>query len=201
MKLRTAFLTAVATALVIAPSAMAHVTINPDKAPADSFSRFALRVPTEEPVATVRISIQLPEGLEEAGFQPKPGWTRTQSGRVVTWSGGEIGPGEFDEFGLSIHVPNTPGEELVFPATQTYADGTVVRWIGEASSDEPAPRVTIEEAEGEGDQATTTTTTATSAAADDGEDDDNDAFTLALASAGLAVGLIALGLSVRRRRP
>ena len=61
------------------------------------------------------------------GFQPKPGWTRTQSGRVVTWSGGEIGPGEFDEFGMSIHVPANPGTELVFPATQTYANGKVVR--------------------------------------------------------------------------
>ena len=50
MKLTTALITAVATALVVVPSAMAHVTINPDKAPADSFSRFALRVPTEEPV-------------------------------------------------------------------------------------------------------------------------------------------------------
>ena len=115
------------------------MTLNPETAPADSFSRFALRVPTEEDVATVKLSVQLPEGLEEVGFQPKPGWTRTQDGRVVTWSGGEIGVGEFDEFGLSIHVPNTPGQTLTFPATQTYANGKVVRWIGAPDIRRPRP--------------------------------------------------------------
>ena len=135
--------------LVLAAAASAHVTLNPGNAPADSFSRFALRVPTEEDVPTVKVSIQLPAELEEVGFQPKAGWTRTQNGRVVTWSGGQIGVGEFDEFGLSIHVPNTPGQTLTFPATQTYANGKVVRWIGAPESDEPAPNLTIEAAESE----------------------------------------------------
>ena len=34
-------------ALVLVPSASAHVTVNPNEVPADSFSRFAIRVPTE----------------------------------------------------------------------------------------------------------------------------------------------------------
>jgi uncharacterized protein YcnI len=138
------------------------------------------------------VSVQLPTGLGEVTFQTKPGWKRTQSGRVVTWFGGEIGPGEFDEFGLSTHLPNTPGKTLVFPATQTYANGKVVHWIGALTADEPAPHVTLEAAAG------TTPTPAAAAKSDSGND--GDAFTLGLASAGLAVGLIALGLAVRRRR-
>jgi periplasmic copper chaperone A len=196
MRLKTLVVVAGASLIVAAP-ASAHVTLNPGTAPADSFSRFALRVPTEENVPTVRLSVQLPEGLDSVGFQPKPGWERTQSGRVVTWSGGEIGVGEFDEFGLSIHVPNTPGETLTFPATQTYANGKVVRWIGAPESDEPAPTLTIEAAESES-PAPTTTTEATSAESED--DDDTESMALGFGIAGLAVGLLALGLTLFRKR-
>jgi uncharacterized protein YcnI len=167
--------------------------MNPEKAPADSFSRFALRVPTEESVPTVKVSIQLPSGLDEVTFQPKAGWKRVQSGRVVTWSGGQIGVGEFDEFGLSMHLPNTPGKTLVFPATQTYANGKVVHWIGALTADEPAPHVTLGPAAGEA-------TTPTSATKSD-DDSDHDTLAVGLAIAGIALALIALGLTLMRRRP
>jgi len=198
MKLRITLLAAAITALAAASAASAHVTMNPEKAPADSFSRFALRVPTEEDVPTVKVSVQMPARLDEVTFQPKAGWKRTESGRVVTWSGGQIGVGEFDEFGLSMHLPNTPGKVLVFPATQTYANGKVVHWIGALTSDEPAPHVTLEAPEG-GTTATTTSTTASPATSDD-EDDDHEGLALGFGIAGLAVALVALGLALARRR-
>ena len=196
MKLRITLLAAAITALAAASAASAHVTLNPEKAPADGFARFALRVPTEEDVPTVKVSVQLPAGLDEVGFQPKAGWKRTESGRVVTWSGGQIGVGEFDEFGLSMHLPNTPGKTLVFPATQTYANGKIVHWIGALTSDEPAPHVTLEAAAGETTAATTTAASPTTEA----EDDDHDGLALGFGIAGLAVGLLALGLTLVRRR-
>ncbi|MEK6275411.1 MAG: YcnI family protein [Actinomycetota bacterium] len=196
MKLGQALILTTVVALVTATAASGHVTLNPEKAPADSFTRFALRVPTEEDVPTVKVSVQLPEGLDEVSFQPKPGWKRTQNGRVVTWSGGEIGPGEFDEFGLSTHLPNTPGETLVFPATQTYASGKVMHWIGALTSDEPAPHVLLEAAEGT--TPTTTTTTAASETTDEGEDGDDAALWIAIAA--LIAGVAALGLGVVRWR-
>jgi uncharacterized protein YcnI len=195
MKLVKTLLLASVTALVVTTAASAHVTLNPGNAPAESFSRFVLRVPTEEDVPTVRISVQLPEGLE-VRFQPKPGWERTQSGRVVTLSGGEIAPDEFDEFGLSFQVPNTPGETLSFPATQTYANGKVVRWIGAPESDEPAPTLMVEAAESEQAAATTTTTSAES----EDDDDDGDMLALGFGIAGLVTGLVALGVSLTRKR-
>lgn len=195
MKLVKSFVLAAGAALVVTAAASAHVTLNPGNAPAESFSRFALRVPTEEGVPTVKLSIQLPEGLE-VRFQPKPGWQRTQSGRVVTWSGGEIAPDEFDEFGLSFQVPNTPGETLSFPATQTYANGKVVRWIGAPESEEPAPTLTVETAESEETVAATTTTSAES----EDDDDDGDMLALGFGIAGLVTGLVALGVSLTRKR-
>jgi periplasmic copper chaperone A len=192
MKLRDALFTAAAATLILAPAATAHVTMNPDKAQADGFARFALRVPTEESVPTVKVSIQLPAGLDEVSFQTKPGWQRTKSGRIVTWSGGQIGVGEFDEFGVSIHLPNTPGKVLVFPATQTYANGKVMHWIGALNSEEPAPHVTPEAAQ--------SNTTPTTAAARSDTVDEHDELAIGLASAGIAVALIAVGLALIRRR-
>jgi uncharacterized protein YcnI len=207
-------------ALIGVPAASAHVTVNPNEAAADSFSRFAVRVPSERPTAaTTKIVVQLPKGLFFVSFQPKPGWKRTvttarlnppvelfgekQTERVatVTWEGGKIGPGEFDEFGLSAKVPNTPGKELVFPATQTYSNGEVVRWIGAPDSDTPASRVALGPKEDEEAAAATAQPVAATTAASDSEDDDSNTATVALGFgiAGLVAGLAALGLVLFRR--
>ena len=149
-------------ALLVVPAASAHVTVNPNTVPVDSFSRFAVRVPNETPDAdTTKLVLKLPASLSFVSFQPKPGWTRnvttvklakpvtndegetvTERIDTVTWEGGKIAPSEFDEFGLSAKVPNEE-TTLVFPATQTYSNGEVVRWIGAPDSDTPAPRVTL----------------------------------------------------------
>jgi uncharacterized protein YcnI len=198
-------------ALVVVPAAGAHVTLNPNNVPADSFSRFAVRVPTERPDAdTTKIVLKLPQGLFFVSFQPKPGWKRTittekldppvevfgeqQTERVatVTWEGGRIAPGEFDEFGLSAKVP-AEQTVLVFPATQTYSSGEVVRWIGAADSDTPAPRVVVT-ATAEPAAAPAETT-----AAAESDDDGSDWLALGFGIAGLVTGLAALALVLLKR--
>jgi uncharacterized protein YcnI len=154
-KLRIALVAAVLAAFALAAAAAAHVTVNPSKVPADSFSRFAVRVPNErDKASTVKLTLQLPKGIGEVSFQTKPGWKRTvtRAGGIVTtvtWTsaGAKIAPGEFDEFGVSTHVPKKVGTVLAFPALQTYSNGEIVRWIGPPGSDSPAPRVTLTAAE------------------------------------------------------
>ena len=68
----------------------------------------------------------------------------------ITWTGdgkqGVIEPGQFQDFGLSLRIPDgKAGDKLTFKALQTYDDGQVVRWIGPEDADEPAPVVTLEE--------------------------------------------------------
>ena len=204
-------------ALVLVPAATAHVTLNPNEVPAGSFSRFAVRVPTERPDAdTTKVVLQLPEGLAFVGFQPKPGWTRTVTMEklanpvtndegetvteriaTVTWEGGKIAPGEFDEFGMSAKVPDT-AETLVFPATQTYSNGEVVHWVGAADADTPAPRVMLTAAAGESDSHTDTTA-APAASSGESDDDGQETLTLVLAIAGLVAGLAALVVVLFRR--
>ena len=209
-----------ACALVGVPAASAHVTVNPNEVPADSFSRFAVRVPTERPNAdTTKIVVRLPKGLFFVSFQPKPGWKRTvtmqkldppvelfgemQTERVatVTWEGGKIAPGEFDEFGMSAKVPNAPGRTLAFPAVQTYSNGEVVRWIGAPDSETPASRVTLGPKEAEDAVAAVGQPTAetTAAPASEGDDSNTDEIALGFGIAGLIAGLAALAVTFLRR--
>ena len=195
-------------ALVLAPVGLGHVTVNPNESTAGSFSRFAVRVPTERDADTTKVSMQLPEGLFFVSFQPKEGWTRevkmetldppvelfgteyTERVAEVTWSGGKIGPGEFDEFGMSARMPEAePGTELVFPAVQTYSTGEVVRWIGEPDAETPAPRVTILAAPEEGEEA--------ASSSDDSSTVEYVALGIGLAA--LVAALAALGLGLRRK--
>src|SRR5947208_11643745 len=157
MKLRIALVVAVAAAFVAAPAAVAHVEVTPESVPADSDAELTFNAPNEKDIPFVKLSIQLPAGLDEVTYEPMPGWQTTRTQRTLTWSGGRVAPGQFQEFKIIAHVPNKPGQVLVLPAVQTYSDGSSVHWIGEPSSDTPAPRVTLAAAE------STTTTTTTSA--------------------------------------
>ena len=112
---------------------------------------------------------------------------------TVTFTGdgktGVIRPGEFQDFGLSVGVPEgKPGSKLTFKATQTYERGEVVRWIGPPDADEPAPQVTLLDGEESEAEPASTATSAT------GEDDDDDGASTALVIAALGLG--ALGLAV-----
>jgi len=118
----------------------------------------------------------------------------------VTSSGGRIRPGEFDEFGMSAKLPNTPGKSLVFPAVQTYSSGEVVRWIGPPDSEEPAPAVKLTAAEGEGAASAPAAQQPQAPAEDDGGSDTLALIALIVGVAGLAAGLAALFLSRRRQR-
>jgi len=231
VKILQTLLITILAALVAVPAAAAHVTIDPGEWEAGGFARFVIRVPTERDVPTTEVTIRFPESVTSARFMPVPGWERTiemeqldepiQQGdgeepiteRIasVTWSGGTITPDEFMEFGVSFRVPETPGEQLVFPAIQTYQGGEVVEWIGAEDSDTPAPLVTITEpAAEEGEEPAAEEPAAEETESPDGEaapaaaEDDDDSgranLALGLAIAGLLAGLGALALVLSRRR-
>ncbi len=62
---------------------------------------------------------------------------------TVTWTGGEIAPGEFDTFSLSVGVLPEDVDELAFPAIQIYSgpEAEEVAWIEETveGEEDPAP--------------------------------------------------------------
>jgi uncharacterized protein YcnI len=221
--MRRLFICCLVAAVALPATAAAHVTLNPREWEAGGFARFSIRVPNERPNAdTTEISVQFPESVISASFQPVPGWERTvemvaleepieEEGEEpiterigsVTWTGGTIRPGEFQEFGVSFQVPEMVGAELAFPAVQTYSNGEIVRWIGPPDADTPAPTVTVlapaEEEEEAGGQPASEEPTPTAAETDDGGDG-LATVALILAIAGLAAGLAALGAVFLRPR-
>jgi uncharacterized protein len=157
----------IAALLVTPAAASAHVTLNPREAVAGSFSVLTVRVPNERDTkGTVKVDLRLPHGFYFLSYKKVPGWkaklTRRKLDKPVTieglkitrevsrivWTGdrkqGIIEPDQFEEFPLSVRVPDgAPGSELVFKALQTYEGGEVVHWTGPKNADEPAPRVTL----------------------------------------------------------
>ena len=128
--------------------ASAHVGVTPGRVPPDSNQTFTVRVPNERDEPTVKVRVELPAGLMVSRFQPKPGWTRQvdrdaqQIITAVTWSGGQIGAGEYEDFPLTARVPREAGT-LTFKSYQTYQSGDTVEWIAAEGGDRPAAFVTV----------------------------------------------------------
>jgi len=220
---RIAVLTAVAAAGLPAV-APAHVTLQPNEVPAGGFKRLDVRVPTErDDASTKKVEVQFPAGFISVSHQPVPGWdvnvkmaklakpvevfgeTRTERVDTITFStdGQGIRPGEFQDFGISVAVPDKAGSTLTFKAIQTYSGGEVVRWIGTPDSEQPAPQVKLVAAPAEDAAAhDSDTATAASPAAADDDDDDGEGDTLAVIALVVgALGLLAglAGLATARR--
>ena len=141
---------------------------------------------------------QLDEPIDDEGEQI------TERIDTVTWSGGRIRPGEFQEFGVSFQVPEDaePGTALKFPAVQTYTNPDEVRrWIEAEDGESPAPTVTVLEAPPEGEEAAATPAATPAADAGGGavaqEEESGGSDTLSIialivGAIGLITGLVAL---------
>jgi uncharacterized protein YcnI len=195
---------ALAAALLIPTTVQAHVTLQPSTAPAGGYTRLDVRVPNERDDASTReVQLQFPEGFESASYAPVPGWTvkvakEGERLTTITWTAEDeddaIPPGAFQDFGLSLRMPEQEGP-LTFKALQTYTGGEVVRWIGAEDADNPAPIVTVTAAQqGEAPAATPAPAAAPT------EDDDGNTLALVALIVG-ALGLVTgvAGLLAARR--
>jgi uncharacterized protein YcnI len=219
MRTTIAVATALAAILVPAAVASAHVTVQPNEAPAGGFTRLDVRVPNErDDAGTTKVEVQFPPGFASASTEPVPGWTAkvtmrkaaepielhgeqaTEEVNTITWTGdgktGIVKPGEFQDFGLSLATPDKPGSKPTFKALQTYSNGEVVRWIGPPDADEPAPQVTLTSGPAKAQPQAP-------AATGLGDDDTGApgwlaALALVLGALGLAAGVASL---VRARKP
>src|SRR5262245_27571645 len=160
---RSFLLVATVFLLAVQP-ARAHVTLERNEAPADSFFNALLNVAHGcEGSPTLKVRVRIPEGVIGVKPQPKPGWelavrkeklaqpiveghgrTITEVVAEVTWTG-KLLDENFDQFGIHMKLPNKPNETLYFPTVQECETG-VHRWIeipaaGKSRGDykEPAP--------------------------------------------------------------
>jgi periplasmic copper chaperone A len=157
-------------AALAASSAGAHITLENRQATPGSYYKAVFAVPhgcAGSP--TVKIRIQIPEGVIAVKPMPKPGWsvetvkgkystsyelhgaTITDGVREVTWSGGKLADDNYDEFVLATFLTGSlkPNTTLYFPVVQECEQGAS-RWIeipqdGKSAHDtkSPAPGVKL----------------------------------------------------------
>jgi uncharacterized protein YcnI len=192
--------------LACAAPAWAHVHVDADNPAPGSYSVLTFHVPneSEKGALTTQLSVALPN-VASASTEVMPGWTAALdrdaaagTTRSVTWTaapGTGIGRDQFALFRISVKLPNS--QTVSLPATQTYSDGTVVKWDqptppGGAEPEYPAPELAL--------------TGANAGAADDHpmpvaqtSAPDNSARWLAGGALAVAAVAIATALLVRRR--
>src|SRR3712207_1212876 len=93
----------ICTMLAVSAPAWAHVVVGPEEVATGDYETLTVSVPTEKEAPTTKIRVEVPEGFLLSGVQPVPGWEyafEEDGGLItaVTWSGGEIGPREFQQF-------------------------------------------------------------------------------------------------------
>ncbi len=158
-----------ACALVLAlppATALAHMVVEPAEAPAGDYFKAAFRVTHGcQGTPTVSVTIRIPEGVLGAKPQVKPGWTieiktrpvdppvdlghgvvLRETAREITWRGGSLPNAYFDEFALTMRMPDKPGATLLFPSIQTCEKGSY-EWVETPRPGEhvhaPAPAVKL----------------------------------------------------------
>lgn len=142
-------LTSAALVAVGTAAASAHVTLETQQAPAASIYKAVFRVPHGcQGSATVKVRVQIPEGVIAVKPMPKPGWaletvkgkyekaydyygTPTSEGvREIVWSGGRLPDEFYDEFIARVYLTGDLAADttLYFPVVQECEQGAD-RWI------------------------------------------------------------------------
>ncbi|WP_406395319.1 YcnI family protein [Streptomyces sp. NBC_00882] len=218
---------AAAAVLTAAGAASAHVTVHPESyAKGATDGALTFRVPDESDTAsTTKVQLFLPTDHPLLGVlvSPHDGWTakvtdtklktpvKTDDGTItdavseITWTGGKIGPGQYEDFDVAFGQLPDDTAQLTFKTLQTYSDGKVVRWIEEAAQgdeepENPAPVLKLTAA-----GTTSATASRTSAVASKASKASaSDSTARGLGVAGLVVGVLGLAAGafavVRGRR-
>ncbi|MEU3311471.1 YcnI family protein [Streptomyces sp. NPDC006662] len=234
---RVSFAAALAAGAVLALSgtAFAHVSVQPGEAVKGGYATINFKVPNERDTAsTTQLEVNFPVDQPLTSVMPQdiPGWTSTvektkldkplnvhgkQVNEVVTkvtWTGGKIEPGKFQQFPVSVGKLPDNADKMVFKAIQTYDNNEVVRWIeetkeGAAEPQNPAPVLKLTAAAAGSDDHDAKPADAKNASKDAGKDEHDEAAAKsgsdttarALGIAGIVIGLggVAFGVASRRR--
>ncbi|MFD4174436.1 MULTISPECIES: YcnI family copper-binding membrane protein [Streptomyces] len=234
---------AASTVLLIAGPAAAHVSVQPvGEAAKGGYATLNFKVPNErDQASTVKLEVNFPADHPLSSVTPQavPGWkidiTKskldkplevhgkkiTEAVSKVTWTAdeGEIAPGYFQQFPVSVGALPEDADQLVFKAIQTYDNKEVVRWIEEPTAggeepDSPAPVLKLtaaaedhhggaaDDAKKAGDDksAGTDASSKESSTVASSSSSDTTARTLGVIGIVIGIGGIAFGVLAGRRR-
>jgi uncharacterized protein YcnI len=134
-------------ALLAAPApAFAHVVAAPGEAKAGSYSAVAFRVghACGAGDTTLKVRVEIPDGVASARPQPKTGWTidiekTADRATAITWTG-RLPDDQFDDFALLMKLPAQAGT-LTFPVIQSCEKGES-QWIEIPDPERPGEKLT-----------------------------------------------------------
>jgi periplasmic copper chaperone A len=207
-----------------AAAASAHVHVDPDDTTAGGYTHLTFNVPNESPTAkTAQLSVTLPTDtpLTSVSVKPVEGWkaeittsalpqpvtvagaTITKAPSSVVWTADvahQIGQNEYQSFSLSVGVLPEVGTTVTLPTTQTYTDGTEVKWDektveGRGEPEHPAPSFVTTAGDAEhtaGSASASAQATPAPAANQSAAGDTAGWFGLSAGLLGLAAGVTAL---------
>ncbi|MGW4744248.1 YcnI family copper-binding membrane protein [Streptomyces sp. NPDC004290] len=232
---------ALSSVVLLSGTAFAHVSVQPQgEAAKGGYATVNIKVPNErDNASTVKLEVNFPldHPLASVMPQPIPGWkaevTKSKLSKPlelhgkkineavskVTWTadGSKIGPGQFQQFPLSLGQLPEDADELVLKAIQTYDNKEVVRWIeeqkdGAEEPENPAPvlKLSAASADHHGAAPSASATTDEKAGHDDKAGDHEEAAAATstdttarvLGVVGILVGVagVAFGVLAGRRR-
>ncbi|MGW1025703.1 YcnI family protein [Streptomyces sp. NPDC002577] len=207
--------------LTAAGAAFAHVTVHPESyAKGATDGALTFRVPNEEDTAgTTKVEVFLPTDHPVLGVlvSPQDGWTakvtttklktpvKTDDGTItdavskITWTGGKIAPGQYEDFDVAFGQLPDDTDQLTFKTLQTYSDGKIARWIeqteqGGDEPENPAPvlKLTAKGTEEGGTATTSPASSKNSGSSQPAASDTSDSTARGLGIAGLVVGVLGL---------
>jgi uncharacterized protein YcnI len=144
-------------------AASAHVNVDPDDPAAGGYTHLTFNVPNESPKAeTSKLEVSLPTDtpFNSVSVKPVEGWkaelvtttlpkpvtvagaTVTKAVSSVVWIADathQIGQNEYQAFSISVGVLPDAGTTVTLPASQTYTDGSVVKWDEKTVEGQPEP--------------------------------------------------------------
>lgn len=133
-------------AVVLPAPALAHVVAAPGEAKAGSYSAVAFRVghACGAGDTTLKVRVEVPDGVASARPQPKTGWTIAiekdgERATAITWTG-RLPDDQFDDFSLLMKLPARSGA-LVFPVIQTCEKGES-QWTEIPDPERPGEKLT-----------------------------------------------------------
>lgn len=195
-------------------TASAHVEASSSDTARGGVALVSFQVPNESTTgaATTALTVDV-TNVSAVRAQAEPGWTVKldrdgDSGpvRSVTWTAAPNGGIPVDEFGifrLSVKLPDA--DTVSFPATQTYADGLVVKWdqpsvAGQAEPEHPAPTLVVAGSQAQPVIPTTSTQPTATAAPPAPPRSGTDNTARVLAGAALLLAALGVGAALIARR-
>ena len=96
----------VAAALVVAPPAAAHLSIDPSAVEVGQLVDLTFNVPNQDDAYGVNhVTLGIPAEFALDDAEAKPGWAQSRTQQAITWSGGLIPKGEYATFSIRGTAP------------------------------------------------------------------------------------------------